>query len=523
MTQQVKYFPLGGGLDIVTPAIVARPGTARAATNYESDMTGYRRISGYERYDGKLSPTDAYDAASDIVQGAIDREAARLAITTVPGSGPIRGVWYYNGNTYAFRDNEAATAGCMYVATAGGWSLVSAVFPAGGSYEFINYNFIGASAGLKMYGINGVGKGFQFDGATVVLIDTTMTPDVPIKLAAHKRHLFFAFAGGSVQHSSIGDPLVWNPLTGAAEIAVGDEVTDLMPSAPSNLVIMAKNSINVLYGNDATDWQLETLTNEAGALPFTAEKIGPIIYMDNRGIRALDTTPAFGNFTIGTMTQTIGPLLKSRLAAGNTPVASIRVRTRDLYRVFWADGLGVSVYLGKKQPEVMLIDLGLPVTCAVSVETTDNIEKIWFGSTNGMVYQMDKGRSFDGNAVAYYLRLPFNHMGGPNLTKRWHKVALEYDAASTISLSLAGEVDNADPEEPVIAEQELLGFGGGGFWGSVNWDQFYWSAPVDGEAVAYLDALGKNMSLLLGGEQADEEPHTLQGITLSYTVRGAIR
>lgn len=523
MTQEVKYYPLGGGLDIITPSITARPGTARAATNYESDSTGYRRISGYERYDGRQSPTDAYDLAPNIIQGALDRENARLAITAVPGSGPIRGVWYYNNNTYAFRDNEAGTAGRMYVATVAGWVLVSAAFPPGGLYEFINYNFVGASSGLKMYGINGVGKGFQFDGSTVVFITTTMVPDVPIKLAAHKRHLFFAFAGGSVQHSSIGDPLVWSPITGAGEIAVGDEVTDLVPSAPANLAIMAKNSVSVLYGNDATDWQLETLTTEAGALPFTAEKIGPIIYMDNRGVRSLDTTPAFGNFALGTMTQMIGPILKSRLGAGNTPVASVRVRARDLYRVLWADGFGISVYMGKKHPEVMIIDLGVPVSCAVSAETTDNIEKIWFGSTDGFVYQMDKGRSFDGEEVAYYLRLPFNHMGGPNFIKRWHKIALEYDAASSITLSLAGEVDNADPEEPVLAEQTIQGFGGGGFWGSVNWDQFYWSAPVDGEAVAYLDALGRNMSLLLGGVSSDEEPHTLQGLTLYYTVRGAIR
>jgi hypothetical protein len=41
--------------------------------------------------------------------------------------------------------------------------------------------------------------------------------------------------------------------------------------------------------------------------------------------------------------------------------------------------------------------------------------------------------------------------------------------------------------------------------------------------VAYLYALGRNMSLLLGGVSSDEEPHTLQGLTLYYTVRGAIR
>jgi hypothetical protein len=289
------------------------------------------------------------------------------------------------------------------------------------------------------------------------------------------------------------------------------------------MVVMAKNSVSLLYGSDASDWQLETLTNEAGALPFTAEKMGPVIYMDNRGIRNLTTTSAFGNFNIGTLTLLIAPLIRAKLGGGQTPVASMRVRSRDIYRVLFADGFGFSVYLGKKNPEVMPIDLGKNITCCCSAETDNSTEKIWFGTDTGMIYQMDKGRSFDGGAVQYHIRLPFNHMGGPRVTKRWHKALIEYDSPSQVSLRIAGEVDYADPAEPPLAEQTVPVPGGGGFWDSVNWDQFYWSAPVEGKIEVYIDAVGQNMSLLLGGEQADEEPHVLQGLTLFFTVRGMKR
>lgn len=523
MTQQVIYYPLTGGLDVTTPAIAANPGTARVALNYEADMTGYRRFSGYERYDGQTSPTSAFEDAADEAQGAIDRDAARAAITTVPGEGPVRGVWYYNGILYAWRNNVGSTKGVMFKATAGGWVQVSDLFPAGGRYEFINYNFTGASAQVKMYGVNGVGKGFQYDGTTLTFITTGMVSDIPIKVAAHKRHLFFAFAGGSVQHSGLGDPLTWTAITGASEIAVGDEISDLVSSAPANLAIMAKNSISMLYGNDSSDWQLETVTNEAGAIPMTAEKFGPIVYMDNRGIRSMATTPSFGNFNIGTMTQQVAPLLRSKIAAGDLPTAACRVRSRDIYRVFWSDGYGLSVFMGKKRPEVMPFDLGVPVFCVCSVETEDTSEKIWFGSDNGYVYQMDRGRSFDGEAVGYYLRLPFHHINAPNMLKRWHRVSVEYDSSGPFTLRIAGEIDNADPDEPSLAEQNLTGFGGGAFWGSGLWDQFYWSAPIDGDLTAYIDGVGKNMSLLFGGEQADEEPHILQGLTLFFSMRGMLR
>lgn len=523
MSQQAQFYPLGGGLDITTAAIAARAGTARAALNYESDVTGYRRLFGYERYDGRTSPTDAFDAAADIVTGAADREAARAAILAVPGEGRVRGVWYYSGSLYAFRDNVGATLGCMYKSTSTGWQLVSNGFSPGGSYDFVNYNFTGAAANVKMYGVNGIDKAFQFDGTTILFITTGMAPDAPFKVEAHKRHLFLAFPGGSLQHSALGDPLTWTAVTGAAELAMGDEITNLVSAAPANMVVMAKNSVTLLYGSDASDWQLETITNEAGALPFTAEKMGPVIYMDNRGIRSMTTTPAFGNFNIGTMTLLISPLVRAKLGAGQLPVATVRVRARDTYRVFFDDGFGFSVYMGRKVPEVMPVDLGVAITCACSAETTNNVEKIWFGTATGMVYQMDKGRSFDGQPLQYHLRLPFNHMGGPQILKRWHKVVIEYDAPSSINLRVAGEVDYADPQEPPLVEQNIPAVGGGGFWDAVNWDQFFWSAPVEGKVEVWIDAVGQSMSLLLGGEQADEEPHVLQGLTMFYSVRGMRR
>lgn len=54
------FYPLGGGLDLVTPAIALNPGKVIDAQNYEPAIGGgYRRISGYERFDGRASPTAA--------------------------------------------------------------------------------------------------------------------------------------------------------------------------------------------------------------------------------------------------------------------------------------------------------------------------------------------------------------------------------------------------------------------------------------------------------------------------------
>ena len=52
-----KYFPLGGGLDVVTPALSIPPGRLITCVNFEPWYNdGYRRIDGYERFDGRPRP-----------------------------------------------------------------------------------------------------------------------------------------------------------------------------------------------------------------------------------------------------------------------------------------------------------------------------------------------------------------------------------------------------------------------------------------------------------------------------------
>lgn len=57
---QTTYFPLRGGLNTVTPPLSLPDGIARDALNFEVDIDGgYRRVAGYERFDGRPAPSDA--------------------------------------------------------------------------------------------------------------------------------------------------------------------------------------------------------------------------------------------------------------------------------------------------------------------------------------------------------------------------------------------------------------------------------------------------------------------------------
>ncbi len=55
---KTTHTALAGGLDLVSPAISLDPGKVIDSQNYEPYIQGgYRRITGYERYDGRPSPT----------------------------------------------------------------------------------------------------------------------------------------------------------------------------------------------------------------------------------------------------------------------------------------------------------------------------------------------------------------------------------------------------------------------------------------------------------------------------------
>ena len=103
MTQETKFFPLRGGLDLVSSAVQINAGHCIACTNYEPVEKGYRRCQGYERFDGQPKPSDAqywvvnFDAGQDpivegdTVTGADSSATGKALIDAVITSGSYAG------------------------------------------------------------------------------------------------------------------------------------------------------------------------------------------------------------------------------------------------------------------------------------------------------------------------------------------------------------------------------------------------------------------------------------------------
>lgn len=674
---------LRGGLDLVTPAVSKPFGFCIGASNYEPAADGYRRMGGYERYDGRPRPSaqtyyklnvdgvvgtiaagatvtgatslatgiaviafglsDTYlilrnisgtfqdnenlqvSAATKCVangtalegpivgfesshdtwlQAAI--EQARALITAVTGSGNILGFFTLNGEKYAIRNNAGGTAAVMFKASTSGWTTqdlgeemdftsgseepdvgdtitgatssttavvqkviltsgswaggdaagriiintVSGAFqaeninnttsttnnvwtiagdsvantlPAGGRYDVTTHNFQGAGGSVKAYLANGVGKAFEFNGTVIAFIETGMTTDTPSHVAEHKNHLFLTFSGGSLQHSSIGDPMEWDVVTGAAELSLGHDITQLISGYGQVLVVLGRNQVNLLYGSSVDDWELVPTSEDSGGIEWTGAVMGQPVYYDDAGIRRLKTTSTWGDFVTGTDTIKAHPLIVAKRTAGVTPVAAMRCKVRTLYFLFYSNKTGLFVYYGRKEPEIMPFELDHQITCAHVGEDSSGNQELYFGDDTGYVFQFNKGTSFDGQSIAAYVRLAYNHLGKPSVNKVWKGVQLELTAAPSANIFLTADFDYGNPDQPGQPEAEFDVAGGGGFWNEDNWNQFYWSNPSVGQAIGSLEGFGPSCSLAIISDEIYEEPHVLHGLTFQYAERGYTR
>lgn len=424
--------------------------------------------------------------------------------------------------TGVFTDDELLKIGSsLDVATVKG-APYSFTLPAGGRYQFAVHNFYGSVGTGRAYGVNGVGPGFEFDGESAISISTGMPDDKPFLVGEHKNHLFYGFPLGSLQFSSLGAPRSWCPLTGAAEIGMGKELTNFVPNASATLVVTTEESVAVLSGNDSTDFRLDTLSDESGARPYTAKRIGKILYMDAGGIRSAQAAQAYGDFRLGTYTSLIQKTLKEKRDAGIEPVASMVSKEKDQYILFFDDGSVINLYMGRKNPEAMKSQYPFVVS-SLHVAQVDGTERIFAGATDGFVYELNVGKSFDGQPIPAWLQLPFGHEGGPEVLKRYFKAILELEANPDTEISVSAIFDYTIGIQPLTENVTFTTAGAGGEWGDTELPELTFNSPTTAQAVAWIDGAGKNMALVIHSNSAIQDSHTLQGVRRFFSARGRLR
>lgn len=681
------YFPLGGGLDLLTPPLQIKPGKLIGCLNYEAKLAGgYESLTGYERFDGRLRPSQApywlvsysaangvpatgstvtsgsggsavllgvgadtnatsgtlvlgrlsgnflpggsvaagsfaalqgisaplqngaNDDASDAAYRAFATEDYRAIVAVVPGEGPILGVALYRGALYAFRNGVGSTLALMYQATPGGWALIDLGFklkftagqiagvaagdtvtglisgktalvrrvvistgtfasasatgylivsnlsgtlsngealqvagttrvtfagPAiqqgllpNGRFEFVVFNFYGATGDLRLYGADGVNRAFEFqDGPNgwFAQIETGMPTDAPNHVTQWDARLWLSFPGGSAQRSSVNDPVVWNALTGAAELGIGADITGYLSQVGTLFIFTRDRAVyvqpnpNLAFNPSAPEYIIKDYNGSVGALPGTIQNIGSGLYLDDRGYTTVSSSQNLGGYVTSPVSILIDVLVKQLRTRA---IASVVVRSKNRYRCFFSDGQFLSATIaGNKVLAFTRCDYTRAVRGVASEKDASGEELTVFGSDDGYVYIADSGTSFDGEAIVTFARVPFYHSKSPGRIKRYRRADFDITVDGACQISIGVDYSYARPDVRSDPTRSFAVLAGGGFWDISLWNQFRWNAGYIGQAPVKLEGSGENVSFLLASSSATQAQHAFDGVMLRYSPR----
>lgn len=407
--------------------------------------------------------------------------------------------------------------------TASSLATQIAILP-GGRYEFKEFNFTGFADTKRIYGADGVNKAFEFDGDVYVPINTGMTTDTPLHVQCHKKMLHLTFRG-SVQSSAIGNPFSFSAVVGATEIGMGETVSGMLEQAGEVLVIATRNSTSQLLGSSVSDFNLQPLAPDVGAIAYTMQNLGLAYWLDDRGVIQITRTQAYGNFDNATVSHRVQPIID---AMRQVVVCSSVYKTRNQYRLYGSDGSGVVMTisismgsLGGTLTKFSFTTFQYPVniTCSWSGEDANGKDVVFLGASNGMVYQADKGSSFDGEEIEAYLRFPFNHSKSPNTIKSYRRAQIEMTAVGYSAIRFHPEFSYGDQDVAThpLSTSEVQGEGG--YYDVDSYETIFYDAASVASPEFSIAGDGKNMGLIAYSKSAIDLGHSLQGVVLSYTPR----
>jgi hypothetical protein len=551
------------GLVPIGATILAQLGTATGQTGqYQLSVSPSIPVASETMF--TLNPPSQVPTAGQVVVGATSSATGTVAYG-IPHDTTVGYVAFstaaYPGGTATFRSGEVlqtiigGTATAWGTAAAAGTAFSLPVMTASGTstsqklFRFKNANFFGTLSTYNVYGVSGAGPAFEINQnnlVTPILLPLTTLPGQPgngvwpYLVESYQGFLFLGYPGGIYEQSVSGQPLQFDGFLGAAEFSVGDELTGMFSIVGPNLILPTKHSSFALVGNSDANFIQNLVAEKAGAVLYSGQLLDTVYAINNLGITSLARTQSYGNFVGATVSQLIQPIIT---ALRPNFMDSTIVRLSNQARFYFNDGSAIIMFvpgLGQQNKAWSAIESGVtaqfgyanypsPVYCAFNSEDQNNSEVRFLGLTNGdgFVYHDGVGPSFDGAAVTSYVRLAFNNIGSPAVRKYFRRADLEINSTSSIALKFAYDLSFSSAESANSAIQNLTVaniaantvFGGGGYWDSINWNQFYWDAQAISTARALLGGSGQNISFLIFHQAIMDTPFVLQGLTLYYDPR----
>jgi len=420
------------------------------------------------------------------------------------------------------RDADSVTIGAVQ-------ALIPYQFNGGGRVRPLIHNFY-ASAGTRyIYFVDGVNMAGvykpQYDCIQPIASDYRQLDDTFTQLRAHNSRLWLATDYGTAITSVADEPELLDGFLGASEWGAGDIITGFSHTGTDLMHTFTENTVQALKGSSTQDWYKYVVSDTLGAKPDSVVALDDVFSVSNRGISSLKRTDSLGGFDAGTVSDNIQPLMREFNEL--TPTAAVAIKSLNQMRFFFGDRflcLSRVTYNANGNEGIRYgITEGLysvGVTCVDSGDDANGTERLLFGGDDGLVYQADKGTSFDGDNIVSSLTLQPNHVGSPQMRKRFREIDLEVYAASAVDLRMYYTMNEGRKS---FLAKELNITGGAAGWDVAQYDHAVYDSYPLSRQTTKLVGTGHNVEFSFYHSGKDTESFTLTGYTLRYSNRGLTR
>lgn len=510
-----KNIPCEGGLDVTTGLLeqgTIYTGSARELINYEpADVKGYRKILGYIKYDDDVVPGDA------------------LA--------PVTGVQPYADMVLAVRYSTPATSNDVYKSSGSGWTKVNSAARPGSvsKARIVTYSITTPVAII----LDGVNRALKYNGTTDVLLNTTGAPVNPKYGVQHNSRLVLSGYSSNKSAITLSAPNNDEDYTGASgaiEINVGDIVTGLA-TFREILYIFCESSIHKLVGNDATNYQILSVTSKIGCVSGdTIQEIaGDLLFLAPDGLRSLAATEKFNDIELGLQSIQIQPKIRSTIQSLPTVYSSLVVPSKSQYELYYhRAGVADTAqkgYLGKYRPteryNYSWAELsGINMYSCGTKYFSNNDSIIVFGHpTNGYVYRMQSGGSFDGAPISCVYKSPPLTFDDIRVNKVVYKLETIAEASTPVEISVKNILDEYSDRKPLVqpVSKSIAILGGASLYDVATYDVAVY-ARESSPTITNTKLEGSGETITIQYSSYDTIPsHRIDSFTISYSTKARDR
>ena len=320
----------------------------------------------------------------------------------------------------------------------------------------------------------------------------------------------------------------FSPATGAGVIVVGGTITGLIVFREA-LIIFTERTINQITGNAISDFVLQPITRKVGCVASDTiqEVSGDVMFLGPDGLRLLGATDRVGDFNLGLVSKTIQKEVTD-LISSSSSFSSVVIKQKSQYRLLgYNDAVtanNAKGILGTQMAVDNTSSIAWAETNGIKAYVADSYylnqtEIIVFAHSDGYVYRMESGSSFDGANIVASFATPYVHITDPRVRKTFYKMFLYTDPRGSVTTSVNLKLDFDDfgsiqPETIILSNNT----GSVGFYGSstAKYGTTVYGAKLKKLFQTQVIGSGFSVSLQFVSDSQDP-PFSLDAATLEYS------